>query len=63
LRDLETAWPLLAFQAEAVSSTRAVLPTDRSLIGFVGGPWTLFAYALEGSHQGAMAKSKKGGRR
>ncbi len=59
LRDLEAAWPLLQFQAEAVAATRAVLPADRSLIGFVGGPWTLFAYAVEGSHQGAMAKTKR----
>src|SRR5436190_2087557 len=50
LREIDEAWPLLQFQGEAVRATRAVLPADRSLIGFVGGPWTLFAYAVEGSH-------------
>ncbi|MDX2041708.1 MAG: uroporphyrinogen decarboxylase family protein [Acidobacteriota bacterium] len=59
LLDVEEAWPRLFFQAEAVRATRAVLPSDRSLIGFVGGPWTLFAYAVEGSHAGSMAQTKK----
>jgi uroporphyrinogen decarboxylase len=31
---------------------RARLPPDRSLIGFVGGPFTLYAYAVAGSHEG-----------
>jgi uroporphyrinogen decarboxylase len=59
LRTVEEAWPHLAFQAEAVQATREVLPKDRSLIGFVGGPWTLFAYAVEGSHAGTLAKAKR----
>jgi uroporphyrinogen decarboxylase len=59
LRPLDEAWPLLQFQGDAVRATRAVLPNDRSLIGFVGGPWTLFAYAVEGSHVGTMVKSKR----
>lgn len=59
LCEVEEAWPLLQFQSEAVRTTRSVLPADRSLIGFVGGPWTLFAYAVEGSHAGTMAKTKK----
>ena len=42
LRSVEEAWPHLLFQGEAVRATRARLPDDRSLIGFVGGPWTLF---------------------
>lgn len=59
LREVDDAWPLLQFQGEAVRATHAVLPADRSLIGFVGGPWTLFAYAVEGSHGGPMAKTKQ----
>ena len=39
-------------------ATRAVLPAGKGLIGFVGGPWTLFVYAMEGSHAGAMRLSK-----
>lgn len=40
------------FQAEAIRLLKRRLPADRSLIGFVGGPFTLFAYAAAGSHQG-----------
>src|SRR6058998_929143 len=45
LRPIEEAWPHLSFQGDAVRATRERLPKDRSLIGFVGGPWTLFVYA------------------
>ena len=38
-----------------MKATRAVLPADRGLIGFVGGPWTLFVYAVEGTHAGTLA--------
>lgn len=42
----------MAFQAEALARVRARLDPQRSLIGFVGGPLTLFAYAVAGSHEG-----------
>jgi len=58
LRSPEDAWPHLLFQGEAVRATRDRLPRDRSLLGFVGGPWTLFVYAIEGSHKGSLASSK-----
>src|SRR6185503_14111262 len=58
LRSAADAWPHLQFQGEAVRATRELLPSDRSLIGFVGGPWTLFVYAVEGSHKGSLATSK-----
>ena len=48
----------LAFQPEAVRTTRRLLPQDKGLIGFVGGPWTLFVYAVEGSHTGSLARAK-----
>ena len=50
-RDVDDAWPHLLFQGEAVRETRALLPGDKNLIGFVGGPWTLFVYAVEGTHK------------
>ncbi len=59
LRSVEDAWPHLLFQGEAMRATRERLPEDRSLIGFVGGPWTLFVYAVEGSHAGSLTASKK----
>jgi uroporphyrinogen decarboxylase len=58
LRAFPDAWPHLLFQGEAVRATRDRLPGDRSLIGFVGGPWTLFVYAVEGSHKGSLVASK-----
>lgn len=33
------------FQGEAIERTIERLPKEKSLIGFVGGPWTLIAYA------------------
>ena len=59
LRSVEEAWPHLLFQGDAVRATRERLPSSRSLIGFAGGPWTLFAYAVEGSHKGSLIESKK----
>ena len=59
LRSVDDAWPQLMFQAEALRATRARLPADRSLIGFVGGPWTLFVYAVEGTHKGSLINSKR----
>lgn len=35
----------MEFQAEAIERTLERLPKEKSLIGFVGGPWTLIAYA------------------
>src|SRR5688572_27157393 len=57
-RALEDALPRLRFQSDAVRLTRRTLPSGKGLIGFVGGPWTLFVYAMEGSHAGAMRVAK-----
>src|SRR5215831_9592686 len=59
LRLVDDAWPQLTFQGEAVRATRERLPDDRSLIGFVGGPWTLFVYAVEGTHKGSLTNAKR----
>ena len=58
LRSVEQAWPNLLFQGEAVRLTRNLLPANKSLIGFVGGPWTLFVYAVEGTHKNLSEASK-----
>jgi uroporphyrinogen decarboxylase len=42
----------LDFQGEALERLRAALPAQCTLIGFVGGPFTLYAYAAAGSHEG-----------
>ena len=44
----------LQFQADAVRLTRARLRRDKGLIGFVGGPFTLYVYAAAGSHERAQ---------
>src|SRR6266513_2079092 len=51
LRSVDEAWGNLFFQGEAMRMTSASLPNDKSLIGFVGGPWTLFVYAVQGTHK------------
>jgi len=58
LKTPDQAIGALEFQAEALIKTRSVLPADKSLIGFVGGPWTLFVYAVEGGHSGSLTLSK-----
>jgi len=57
-RPIEDAIERLRFQREAMIATRARLPKDKGLIGFVGGPWTLFVYAVEGTHAGPLADAK-----
>jgi uroporphyrinogen decarboxylase len=57
-RPLDAAVRRLQFQADALAATRARLAADKGLIGFVGGPWTLFVYAVEGTHTGALARAK-----
>ncbi|MCU0824180.1 MAG: uroporphyrinogen decarboxylase [Leptospira sp.] len=52
LRPVEEAITFLEFQRSALIRTREVLPTDVSLIGFVGGPYTLMTYACIGKHDG-----------
>lgn len=42
----------MEFQAEAIRVLRPRLGKERALIGFVGGPFTLYAYAVAGSHEG-----------
>ena len=58
LRNIDQAAAALAFQAEAVALTRYRLPASKGLIGFIGGPWTLFVYAVEGTHKGALTTAK-----
>ncbi|HEX7417325.1 MAG TPA: uroporphyrinogen decarboxylase family protein [Steroidobacteraceae bacterium] len=50
----------LQFQADAVSLIRRALPMEKGLIGFAGGPWTLFVYGTDGSHQGELSSARRG---
>jgi uroporphyrinogen decarboxylase len=43
----------MQFQADAMRLTRQRLRADKALLGFVGGPFTLYVYAAAGSHENA----------
>lgn len=58
LKTVDDAIEGVRFQKDVALATREVLPADVSLIGFVGGPWTLFTYAVEGSHKALMTDVK-----
>lgn len=64
LQTLKNAPPLdqaiqhMLFQKEAMQETRKVLPKNKSLIGFVGGPWTLFTFAIQGTHKNGIREAK-----
>jgi uroporphyrinogen decarboxylase len=48
------------FQGDACKLIREKLPQDVTLIGFVGAPFTLYTYAVEGSHAGNLVSAKQG---
>jgi len=50
----------LSYQADAMRLIRAALPTEKGLLGFVGGPLTLFFYAASGSHSGDLTSAREG---
>ena len=60
LRDGPERVAQLAFQAEALALLSRRLPRTCALIGFVGGPLTLYAYAAAGSHEGFSASALGG---
>lgn len=57
-RPLPDALERLTFQGEAMRATRNRLSAGKALLGFVGGPWTLFVYAVEGTHAGPLSRAK-----
>jgi uroporphyrinogen decarboxylase len=48
------------FQKDACIELKKTLPTSKTLLGFVGAPFTLYAYAVEGAHAGSLVSSKTG---
>jgi uroporphyrinogen decarboxylase len=48
------------FQADAMKLIRKELSAEKGLLGFVGGPLTLFCYAVEGSHAGSLESARAG---
>lgn len=58
LKDVDSAIVSLEFQKRALELTRQILPSNVSLIGFLGGPWTLYTYATLGKHSGNLTRPK-----
>ncbi|TGL79599.1 uroporphyrinogen decarboxylase family protein [Leptospira yasudae] len=58
LKSVEDSISFMQFQKDAMKLTRERIPKDKSVIGFVGGPWTLFTYAVSGKHEGNLALPK-----
>lgn len=48
------------FQGKACTLLKEKLPKEKTLLGFVGAPFTLYTYATEGSHAGSLFSAKKG---
>ncbi len=48
------------FQKDALKLLTKNLPKEKTLLGFVGSPFTLYTYAVEGSHSGSLVSAKKG---
>ncbi|MFM2288810.1 MAG: uroporphyrinogen decarboxylase [Pseudomonadota bacterium] len=60
LRGGEAAASHMDFQAEAIVRLKPKLPAGCALIGFVGAPFTLYAYAVAGSHEGFARQGPAG---
>jgi hypothetical protein len=48
MRPLDDPTSTLSFIQETLSSLRDEIDDETTLLGFVGSPWTLAAYAIEG---------------
>ncbi len=60
LKEKTPALEFYNFQKQACQLLRESLPQHKSLLGFVGAPFTLYTYAVEGSHSGNLVTAKKG---
>ena len=48
------------FQQKALKETRARLSADKGLLGFIGGPFTLYSFAVEGTAKNDPSDTLKG---
>ena len=60
LQELEPSKDFYRFQGEALTLLKDSLPSRTTLLGFVGAPFTLYVYAVEGGHKGNLIDAKKG---
>lgn len=60
LTPIKEAEEFYDFQKKSCELLREKLPKEKTLLGFVGAPFTLYTYAVEGSHAGGLIDAKKG---
>lgn len=60
LKELAPAETFFNFQKEACTLLKKALPEGTTLLGFVGGPFTLYTYVTEGLHDGNLVSAKRG---
>ena len=60
LQPISTPEEFYLFQKKALELIKEKLSPDKTLIGFVGAPFTLYAYACEGGHSGNLLSAKAG---
>ena len=60
LAPLKPSRDFYQFQGEALKLLKETLPPGTTLLGFVGAPFTLYAYAAEGGHKGNLVSVKSG---
>ena len=60
LKVIEESKTFYQFQADALTLLKESLPSHKTLLGFVGAPFTLYSYAVEGAHKGNLISSKLG---
>ena len=60
LKVIKDSQSFYQFQKSALELLKQRLPQNKTLIGFVGAPFTLYTYAVEGSHAGQLVSAKNG---
>ena len=66
IKDVDSLQPISSpekfylFQKKALALVKEKLSPDKTLIGFIGAPFTLYTYACEGGHMGNLLNAKAG---
>ena len=60
LKSIEDSSTFYKFQQDACQLLKASMPPHKTLLGFVGSPFTLYSYAVEGAHKGNLNSTKLG---
>lgn len=60
LKSIEDSATFYKFQQDACQLLKTSMPAHKTLLGFVGSPFTLYSYAVEGAHKGNLNSTKLG---